>query len=161
MKEIPLTQGKVAQVDDEDYDWLMRWKWCAQYNRKTGEWSVMRAEHKLIGRRTIYMHRQVMSAPEGMVVDHKDHNRFNNQKGNLRLCTHNQNMFNRRPEKGSRSVYKGVSWHKGNGRWQARITVRGKAILLGYYGDEIEAAKAVDRASKEHHGEYAYLNFPE
>ncbi|RPI95541.1 MAG: hypothetical protein EHM40_03005 [Chloroflexi bacterium] len=160
MKMIPLSQGKSAIVDDEDYEGLMRWKWGAHYVRKYNEWSVVRSEHKLTGRKFIYIHRQIMNAPGGMEVDHKDGNRFNNQKSNLRLCSHQQNMFNRRPQKGSVSIYKGVSWHKGNQKWQARITVSGKPIHLGYYGSEIEAAKTYDDSAIKYYGDYAYLNFP-
>jgi len=103
MKTIQLTQGKLTQVDDEDYDFLNQWKWYAKRNRKTEKFYALRRESDLIENgvkvkfgETICMHRIVMNCPQGMVVDHKDHDGLNNQKPNLRICTDRENLLNRK-----------------------------------------------------------------
>ncbi len=107
------------------------------------------------------MHRLIMNAPKGMLVDHINRNGLDNRKANLRIVTHTQNMWNngQRVERYS-SKYRGVSWHKRQRRWMAVISVNGRARTLGYYRDEKEAARAFDRAAKELRGEFAVLNFP-
>jgi len=100
--------------------------------------------------------------PEGMVVDHINHDGMDNRKANLRAATHSQNLCHRRKHSGTKSSkYKGVHWHKFNKRWAARITFKKKTINLGYFRNEIDAAKAYDRAARKYHGEFASLNFPE
>jgi hypothetical protein len=107
------------------------------------------------------MHRQIMNAPEGLLVDHIDGNGLNNQKNNLRLCSSAQNARNRRPTSKPYSKYKGVSWHKRNKKWEVRIAKSGKSTYLGTFEDELEAALAYDRKAEELFGEFAYLNFPQ
>jgi len=106
------------------------------------------------------MHNKIMDVPNGLEVDHINHNRLDNRKSNLRGCTHKENMFNRRSYKKSRSKYKGVAWHKHNKMWPSNITVDGRQIPLGYFKNEIDAAKAYDMASKKYQGAFAFLNFP-
>lgn len=151
MKTIPLTQGKFAIVDDEDYEWLMQWKWYAHKNGNNNYMAARRKKYK-----AILMHRTIMDAPSDKQVDHFDHNKLNNQRTNLRLCTNSQNCQNRISQRGS-SQYKGVRWNKN--RWMARIGINGKLIYLGLFINEVKAAKAYDKAAKESFGEFAYLNF--
>ncbi len=103
---IPLTQGKFAIVDAEDYDWLIRYKWHACKCKNTYYASRVR------GGKTIKMHREIMRAPKGLVCDHINHNGLDNRKRNLRLCTNAQNCYNQRASATGTSKYKGVSWHK-------------------------------------------------
>jgi len=153
---IPLTQGKFAIVDAEDYDRLAKYKWHCR--RSKNKFYAYRTERKT--RKTIGMHREILGAPPGLLVDHIDGNGLNNRKSNLRLCTYSQNTYNRRPNRNSISKYKGVTYHKRNKKWEAKIILNGKFIYLGGFDDEIEAALAYDRKAAELFGEFAYLNFP-
>lgn len=152
---ILLTQGKFAIVDAEDYDWLIRYKWHACKCKNTYYASRVR------GGKAIKMHREIMRAPKGVIVDHIDHNGLHNRKGNLRLCTNAQNCYNQQPCANGTSKYKGVSWHKCRSKWSARIRCDRKFYNLGDYDDQMEAAMAYDDKAVELFGEFAYLNFPE
>lgn len=156
-REIPLTQGKVAVVDDADYEWLMQWKW---HFRSMG-YAGRRASKEAGGRALILMHRLITNAPSGLDVDHVDGNRLNNQRSNLRLCTRAQNMRNQRKTKRLvSSQFKGVSLYKPK-KWVAYIGLsRHKMHSLGYFHTELEAAHAYDAAARLHFGEFARLNFP-
>ena len=151
---IPLTKGKFAIVDVEDYDWLSKYKWHAV--KCDSRFYAYRSKN----RRSVSMHREIMRAPKGMVVDHIDGNSSNNRRTNLRVCTVSQNHQNRRRTYGS-SKYKGTWWDKRRKKWVAGITFKGKYIYLGFFDSEIEAAKAYDKKAAELFGEFAYLNFPE
>jgi len=169
MKEITLTQGMVALVDDEDFEWLNQWKWCV--NKKT---YAKRAIYKNGEIQILLMHRDIMNAQKGMQVDHIDHNCLNNQKSNLRLCNNSQNQMNCNT-KGGKSKYKGVvlkiknrSQTLKNGKiktyyyskpFYAQITVNSKKKFLGYFKTEMQAAIAYDEAAVKYFGEFANLNF--
>jgi hypothetical protein len=159
MKEIPLTQGKVALVDDDDYDRLMAiGKWyfgcggyavrSVGYKKPNGRWSC----------KIIYMHCIIMNTPSGMDTDHSDTDKLNNQKYNLRICTRSQNKMNIRITLANSSGYKGVCWFKRGQKWKAQIMVNGKNIHLGYFTCPIEAAKVYNEAAIKYHGEFARLN---
>jgi hypothetical protein len=154
-KLIPLTQAKFAIVDAQDYEWLNRYNWHAKKHKNTS-YAETQKKGKLIK-----MHRLITSAPPHLLVDHRDHNGLNNRKGNLRLCTNQQNVYNRRPRPGGTSKYKGVYWHKKSKKYTAAISANGKRYYLGYFDDEIEAAVAYDIKAMVLFGEFAYFNFPE
>jgi hypothetical protein len=149
---IPLTQGKFAMVDTADYEWLSRYKWHAI--KVAGNFYACRKE----GGKTILMHRQIMQPPQRKVVDHKNNNSLDDHRHNLRICTQQQNMCNRRPH-GSESGFKGVTRHRD--KWSARVKHRGKQYYLGHFDDPVEAARARDRKARELAGEYAWLNCPD
>jgi len=160
MKQIPLTQGKFAIVDDEDYDYLMQWKWKASPGRST--WYATRGEGGSNGKQTtICMHRVITGAAKGQHTDHINHNGLDNRRCNLRLCTNLENHLNRLPQKNCSSDYKGVTWNKRLEKWAAQIMLHSKNHHLGYFKDEINAAYAYDEKAKELFGEFAYLNFPD
>ena len=153
MKRIPLTQGKEALVDDEDFEWLSQWKWCAAKDKKT-----FYAKRRAKGQ-TILMHRELIGAKPGEQVDHRDGNGLNNQDTNTRICTHRENNLNRRPNNNT-SGFKGVSWCKGRKKWVSQIKVLGYAFTLGRFLTREEAARAYDSAVRKYFGEFAHLNFP-
>ena len=156
MKQIPLTQGKYAIVDDEDFEYLNQWKWrvgTSGYATRT-----VQGKNDLGARvsRSLIMHRVIMNAKKGEFIDHVDTDRLNNRKNNLRFCSSSQNSMNR--SKKSKSKFKGVSWHKRDKRWRAEIKVDGIRIHLGYYVNAIEAVSAYDQAAKKYFGEFAKTN---
>jgi len=158
MKEILITKGYVALVDDDDYDLLVQWKWYAQVG-KDGRACAYRTSSRVDGKtKTLYMHRVVMKAPDGKVVDHRDGNALNNQKCNLRICFNTENLRNRGKSKINTSGYCGVV--KNGKGFIARIMVYNKGYCLGTYKTAIEAAYAYDIAAEKYHGEFAKLNFP-
>ena len=157
MKKIPLTRGKFALVDDEDYEWLNQWKWFYhnQGYAVRNQWNPVTKKSTKIS-----MHREIMKPSKGMIVHHINHNGLDNQRCNLRVCTaawHNQNS---RPSKHNSSKYKGVSWDKRRKKWKAYITHKGKRINLGCYIDEEDAARAYDKKAIELYGKNARTNFP-
>lgn len=158
-KEIPLTQGKVALVDEADYDQLSRFKWCA--SKEHGPWYAVRRIYSRSGKKIMQrMHRQILGLQPGdkRQCDHVNHNGLDNQRHNLRICTCSQNHQNRISKHGT-SRFKGVSWDKERQRWSVQIKVREKSLHPGRFKSEIEAAKAYDEAAKKHFGEFARTNF--
>lgn len=150
MKEITLTQGKIALVDDEDYEWLSQWKWTLLK-------SVSKGVTHYYGRRRgdkALLHRMIMKTPPLLEVDHKDRNGLNNQKYNLRNCTRSQNMAN---QVLSYSKTKGIYTNK-NGTIRSVITVNKEHIHLGYFTSVEEAVIAYNNVALHYFGEYARLN---
>jgi hypothetical protein len=151
VKTIPLGKGFYAYVDAADYEWLSRWKWYFH-----GGYAI-RCEDKKV----IYMHRQIMEPPEGMVVDHRNHNKLDNTRDNLRVCTPRENRQNTGKRQGTSSRFMGVGYRKKEDKWCAWLIWRGKQLSLGYFIEEIEAARARDHKAVELLGELAWLNLPE
>jgi hypothetical protein len=156
-KEIQLTQGKVALVDDADFDWLNQWKWTAHKDR-FDKWYARRLQWTGVIYKTIYMHRLILNASKGAEVDHKDGDGLHNCRRNLRESTHKQNSANQKAK--SNTGYKGVILERG-GRYSAHIYVNRKHITLGRFNNPIDAARAYDEAARKNFGEFAHLNFPE
>ena len=156
MKRIPLTQGEFAIVSDSDFDWLSKYKWT--YSESRYSTGVAFRSIKINGRWLhAYMHRMIMDAKPGEEVDHINHNRLDNRRENLRICTHAQNNWNKRKTASNSTGYIGIN--KWNNRWRAKIKIESKYLHLGYFDTKEEAAKAYDRAAFFYRGEYAVLNF--
>jgi hypothetical protein len=143
-------------VDPDDYQKLSKYPWqlvetiCKTYYAA-----------RLDKGRIVHMHRVIMDAPKGILVDHRNRNGLDNTKRNMRFATRAQNSCNRvRAVKGT-SKYRGVYYGKREKKWHAAICFNGKRMHLGYFTDELEAAKAYDAAARVYHGEFAVLNFPE
>lgn len=158
MKEIPLTQGKVALVDDKDFEKLNKHKWCL--TKQGNVFYAKRCTTRPVNK-TIYMHREIMGFPLGLGIDHKDTDGLNNQKSNLRICAHSGNGCNRPKTKTNTSGYKGVYYFKRDNNFQAKIMLNKKSVHIGYFNNAREAAVAYDAVAAILHGEFARLNFPE
>lgn len=171
-KLIPITKGKFALVDEKHFDYINTFKWAAEKQLTGNYYAVYRTRLKngTSGKR-IYMHRLIMKACKGQIVDHKDGDGLNNQSSNLRFCTRLENSRNRKSKKNSSSKYLGVSRHKhklSNGSFRfspsgyiAQIKIGNDKIKIGKFINEIDAAKAYDEMAKIHFGEFANLNFKE
>lgn len=148
MKTLELSRGKVAVVDDETFTWLKKYKWTLSGNGKYAIYYTKRNGK----RRLFQMHRIIMNAKKGEYVDHIDGNGLNNQKSNLRIVTHRQNMLNRKDLK--KTI--GITKHQ-KGYW-ARIRFEGKHFSLGVYEKKEDAIKAYNEAAKKYYGDDAFLN---
>lgn len=157
MKEMPLTQGQVALVGDEDYEFLSRWKWGLKSSGK--QKYAVRVEC-LPRRRAIGMHNAIMMPPDGYVVDHINGNGLDNRRENLRVCTAAENRRNSRRYSNNKSGYKGVSWSSEKCKYRACLYINGNRKFLGYFLLPEKAALAYDEAARFYFGEYANLNFP-
>ncbi len=154
---IPLTQGKIAEVDDEDYKYIKGHKWCAHKNH--GNWYAV-TNVKVSEGKWVYMsmHKLLMNIQLGQQIDHIDQNGLNNNRSNLRIVSSQQNSFNRRSHRNSSSKYKGVSWHKSRNKWQAYVCFNGRLKYLGIFNDEKRAAEAYNIAASHQFGSYSCLN---
>lgn len=162
MKTIPLTQGKVALVDDEDYEWLSRWKWSVKLKKYTCY--AQRMVYKAELTKKVYcirMHREIMGLKPGdkRQVDHIDDNGLNNQRHNLRICSDQENKFNKRKLGKAVSIFKGVTYSTGRRKcWRSRIKINKKEKHLGYFHNEHDAARAYNAAAIKYFKEFARLN---
>lgn len=152
-KLIYLYGGKVTVVDEEDYEELSKYKWSL-----TSNGYAKRTECNNIGRKTVRMHRQIMKVNENQELDHINGDKLDNRKGNLRIVTHGQNMFNKKRYANASSKYKGVRFYNVTNKWISRIGINRERIHIGYYATEEAAAKAYNNKAKELFGEYARLN---
>jgi HNH endonuclease len=152
MKKITLTQNQYALVDDEDFEYLNQWNWYAYISRN--KFYVMRYTNK----KRFSMHNTIMNPDSGLEVDHIDGNGLNNQKSNLRVCTHSENSKNRLINKNNKTGYKGVTWHKSHEKFQASIGHNGKQIHLGYFYTAEEASTAYNMAALKYHKKFSSIN---
>lgn len=172
VKLIPLSQGqyrgiknrepKFVIVDEENYDFLIQWKWyCSNTGYATRDVVVNRKNPRIV--KKIGMHRVLVNAIDGEMVDHINMIRLDNRKSNLRKCSYAENAWNRKkpkPRTSESSKYKGVSFEKKGSyeRYKAEIRVNQKRISLGSFTNERDAALAYNEAAKKYHGEFARLN---
>lgn len=168
MKEIQLTKGNVALIDDEDFELVSKYNW---FSHKEYAARTVRVNGEKI---TILMHRFIMGCVkgDGKMLDHKDGNGLNNQRSNLRFCTSSENQKNKKAWGSSK--YLGVSRHTKNFKkykksiaafkdysytnWKATISINGRPKHIGGFTNEIDAAKAYNEAALKYHGEFARLN---
>ena len=154
--EINLTQGKVALIDKTDLEKVLPWKWCAHF--ECGRWyaysSVTVGPYKS---KLLRMHRIILEPPDGMEVDHVNHDGLDNRRYNIRIATRSQNLANRDRPVGRNYRYKGIYCIRNRPLrkpWTARLSKE----KLGYFATEIEAAHAYNQAARERFGEFAVLN---
>jgi hypothetical protein len=162
MKEIPLTKGYAAQVDDDDFEWLSKYKWTAVvtgqqikrvYAYRRHDWDNAKRRWKHI----VWMHREIAKPAGGLDVDHIDYNTLNNRKENLRCCSRSQNLAHNRRAIGA-TGFRGVTLTKDGSKAPYKTQFRGKCI--GTFFDAKDAAYAYDAAAIKEFGEFAKLNFP-
>lgn len=149
-RQITLNKGMFAVVDDDLYDFVNQWKWYYK------EGYAVRTDRN---KETIPMHRVIADTPLGLECDHIDRDKLNNQRSNLRNCTHAQNQMNTYSTRNT-SGYKGVHFRKDIKKWCARIKLNGVKKHLGVFEDIKEAAKAYDAAAVEYFGEFATPSDP-
>lgn len=158
MKKILLTKGYSTIVDYEDYEWLSQWSWYFHPEGRAVRSEYLEGGRKSPKYKTIYMHREILKAPKGFMVDHIDCNPLNNQKFNLRLTLPEGNSRNRGLGVNNTSGYKGVHYRIDLNKWCSRISYQKKKIFLGYFYTPLEAAIAYNNAAKLYHGEFCKLN---
>lgn len=160
MKEISLTQGYVAIVDDEDSD-LANLKWYVRKGYAIRTTGVLKKGTKKRHNLHRVILERILNRPlrRDEDTDHRDNNKLNNRRSNLRVATRSQNEANQGKQINNKSGYKGVSQF-GKKKWRSAIVINRKQIHLGLYNDRTEAARAYDKKAIEIFGEFAYLNFP-
>jgi ribosomal protein S14 len=148
MKLLPLANAdQLAEVDDDVFEWASK-----------REWRLHSKGYVISGRH--YLHRIILSlAGRSNQGDHRDGNKLDNRRENLRLATHSQNLWNAGKKSHNKSGYKGVYLCRSTGRYRAEIRANNRAIKLGRFNSPEEAARAYDAAARQHHGSFAYLNF--
>lgn len=150
---IPLTQGKVATIDFEDFEKVRQFKWRASKNRTS--WYAKTT----FGKEDHYLHRLLFSEPLGVWIDHRDGDGLNNQRHNLRTCSVPQNIRNQKIKSSNTSGFKGVSFRRDCKKWAAHIRHSGRKHHLGFFSTAELAALAYDNAAKKYHGDFAKGNF--
>ena len=159
---IRMAQPRYAKVDPADYKRLREYEWFTMKGKNTFYARGRVAISKTGKEKLTSLHQKIIEVPKGMVVDHINHDGMDNRRANLRAATRAQNIRNRKKfAKSSGSKYKGIYWKKKTRKWEASITFERKKIFLGCFRNEVDTAKAYDRAARKYHGEFASLNFPE
>jgi hypothetical protein len=159
-RRVHVGEDKYAIVDQKDFYRLNKLEWlvkedfdsiyAVRFFRRPGKSSKL-----------LSMHRFICNPPAGLLIDHINCNGLDNRRDNLRPATHSQNNCNRPKRRNTTSRFVGVHFAKKMNKWAAQIKHKGGKQWLGYFDNEIDAAKAFDAAAKKYHGEFARLNFPE
>lgn len=152
-KLIELSNNKVAIVDDNVFDSLSVYKWSfnGRYAHRSKWLKGGKTKH-------FYMHRDIMSPPDGYDTDHVNGNKLDNRKCNLRVCTRSQNNANMGKPSHNTSGYRGVSWDKRANKWLAKLTCDSKAILSKHFDNKMDAVNAYNLAMINVFGSFAKLN---
>lgn len=162
MRKIKLTQGFYALVDDNDYEELNQYNWHYAKQKDIGGYAVrtiyLGGGRKNAKCRSIMMHRVIMAPPKGLFIDHINHDKLDNRRSNLRICTRAQNGANQNIRKNNKSGYKGVYWDKRRNTWIAQTSHDGRVIRFKYSKDIKAAVKAYDEGMKQLFGEFAKPN---
>jgi len=156
---IELTTGQQTLVSVDCYADLCQFTWHA-VKKPSGTYYAARTIRVGLKTSVEYMARRIMKAPDGVEVDHRNGHSLDNRTWNLRFATTQQNQFNRGKNRNNTSGYKGVTWEKSTGKYQAQIRVNGQTKHLGRFDDKIDAAHAYDQAALKYHGRFARVNFP-
>jgi len=152
MKTIPLTQGKFAIVDDEDFEWLSSYSWSFHHAGYAQRGDISGGKLRMV-----FMHRQILGTPKGVDTDHVNGDGLDNRKSNLRKATRSENLYNQGVPAHNTTGFKGVCFNKRCGKFQAEIRVSGKPRRLGLFVTKEEAHAAYCMAAKKLHGKFARL----
>ncbi|UQV43447.1 HNH endonuclease [Janthinobacterium lividum] len=153
MIEIALSNGGLAKVDDKDFLKISHLTWF-----KSNKGYAIASTHVDGAIVNLYMHRVILGLENDLIGDHRNGDRLDNTRANLRSCTYSQNNMNARKRGGCTSIQKGVYWCKQKSKWHARIKLDGKARHLGFFSDEVDAGKAYNAAAAALFGPFAKLN---
>jgi len=157
MTELKLLRGQTALIDAEDLPKVRSYRW-----RLSSKGYVIATVAGVKPQKTIWLHRLILDTPAGLVTDHENHDKLNNQKSNLRIATYTNNHGNRLKKPSTASRFKGVTWSKRAGKWKAQISQQTngqhKVIGLGEFDDEKTAALAYNEAAKAYFGNFAHIN---
>jgi hypothetical protein len=154
VREIPLTRGKVALVDDEDYEWLSHFRWSYMTKGYAARTKTRNGTHSVL-----YMHRVIMLPDPDQQIDHINRDTLDNRRRNLRVCTNRQNIAAGIFPPGQYSRHRGVTWDKSRRMWSAQVKHRPQQLALGRFDNEVDAALAYDIKAIELFGEFARPNF--
>ena len=169
MKEIPLTRGLFAKIDDEFYNEVIKHKWYADIH-KTSANPAFYARRNVYGvdengkrySKAVMLHRYVMELSgvniDGKFLDHKNRDTLDDRLENLRIATPSENTRNTVHNDMYKNEYKGVHWSKAHGKFMCYIYLHRRRIHLGFFNDAISAAKKYNEAALKYHGEFARLN---
>jgi hypothetical protein len=159
-RKIPLGEGRFTIVDPLIFYYLNKFHWTGD-----GKGDCIYAVRHAVfphGSSVLRMHREIMKAASGVLIDHINLNSLDNRMANLRPATFEQNMHNRRKTRRiTSSPFVGVYLEKGRNLFRVNLAYQGKKIYIGRFASEIDAARAYDRAALKYYGEFAFLNFPE
>lgn len=154
---IQINNGHNLIIDDKDWDILKMVNWYASKNT-TGTNKYYARGHDLFTGNKLTLHRFLLDAKDGELVDHINGNGLDNRRCNLRICTNQQNQYNREKNSNNTSGYKGVSWCNSNKKWKSYIWVDGRNKYLGQYDTPEDAYSSYKKASKQYHKEFSNDN---
>ena len=155
MVELTTTCGTAFLVDSDIAECLGRFAWKLDKDGYVIRKTTIAGKHG----RTVRLHREVLGCTDpALLVDHRDGNKLDNRRTNLRQASKAQNSQNGLKSPGRASLFRGVTWHRAAAKWQASIRASGRNLYLGLFTDEHEAGHAYNRAAIHHHGEFARLN---
>jgi len=157
-RRIYLGEGVWTIVDPDVYYRLGHHKWHLRGSNSKKFYAVRDVKTGPGRTKQLGLHREIMNQPKGLLVDHRNGNPLDNLKDNLRVATRAQNAQNRPKKQNTSSRFKGVSFHKRYKKWSATICYQGKNKLLGWFENEIDAARAYDAAARKYYGEFARVN---
>jgi len=152
-RKIKLTRGKLALIDNEDFEYLNQWKWHwdGEYAARTIKFNGI--THK------ITMHRLILNnIPKGKESDHINRDKLDNRRNNLRIVSNAENQMNKNLQKNNRSGVRGICWYGKYDKWQTRIGFGGKKMFLGYFSNIKDAIEIYNTTSKKLYGKFTYIN---